>query len=142
MPRHPTTAAHRLADREAGFSVVEVIVAIFVLGMLSIGVLPLMVTALNASTTNRQIVNATGFADDQLATMRQRVGVAPTSTCAQISAIATELTVTRDDLKAVVTTAGCPEGTSRPGTVTVSARVTPTNSTRVLAELSTQILVS
>lgn len=143
MPRHPTTASHRLTDREAGFSVVEVIIAMMVLALISIGLMPLMMSAINGSATNRSIVRATSLATAQLATMRQRLGAAPTSTCTQITAIATELSIVQSGLKETMVSSSCPAPADRPETVTVTVTVTPTtNETQVLARLSTEILVS
>ncbi len=122
---------------------VEVIIAMLVLALISIGMLPLMMTAINASATNRSMVQATSLATAQLAAMRQRLGAAPTSTCAEITAIATELSVEQSGVKATVVSSSCPAATDRPETVTVTVTVTPAHdAAKVLTKLSTEILVN
>ncbi|WP_127475529.1 prepilin-type N-terminal cleavage/methylation domain-containing protein [Microbacterium sulfonylureivorans] len=53
-----------------GFSIVEVIVAMFLLMVLALAVLPLIIGATNTSVVNRDLVAATTFANAQVAPIK------------------------------------------------------------------------
>lgn len=53
-----------------GFSIVEVIIAMFLLMVLSLAVLPLIIGATSTSVVNRDLVAATTFANAQLAPVK------------------------------------------------------------------------
>jgi len=56
---------------DEGFSLVEVIIAMFLLGILALAVLPLIIGATRASVVNEDLAGATAFANAQLAEIRE-----------------------------------------------------------------------
>lgn len=69
-----------------GFSLVEVIIAMFLLAILSLAVLPLIIGATNTSVVNRDTAAATAFANSQLALLRDQYPLTATSgaTCSSL----------------------------------------------------------
>ncbi|MDN3496125.1 prepilin-type N-terminal cleavage/methylation domain-containing protein [Planococcus sp. APC 4015] len=129
-------------SRDHGFSLVEVIIAMFLLAVIALAVLPLTITAVRASVGNADLVAATTFANAQLAPIRDAFPQDPaeTTSCAVLRARATTATPgpAGSDLVAAITVSGCPA--AYPGsmnvTVTVSERGSP------LVTLPTRVLVS
>lgn len=64
---------------DEGFSLVEVIIAMFLLAVLSLAVLPLLIGATRLSVTNKDFVAANAFANAQLAALRDSYPLAPTN---------------------------------------------------------------
>lgn len=84
----------RMSKRsDDGFSLVEVVVAIFLLGLLSLGVLPLLIGGVRLSTENRTTVEATALAEAHLAALRAQFPTQPatTTTCADLQLAASVL---------------------------------------------------
>jgi len=138
MPRN----AH---GADGGFSIVEMVIAMFLLTVLALAILPLLIGAVRASSTNRAIVSATAFANAQLAPIRAAFPNTPTgaNTCTAVrSKAATGIAgPTGSSLKADITVGSCPA--AFPGTVmvTVSVYGSATPGT-ILASLPTKILVT
>ncbi|MCT9821610.1 type II secretion system GspH family protein [Microbacterium sp. W1N] len=133
-----------------GFSLVEVVIAMFVLMVLALAVLPLMIGATRLSVDNKDLAAANAFASSQLAAIREDfpIGATATTSCAALqtrkvplaSAVSdpagTGMAATVDVLDA------CPTSTTEYPT---SIRVTVTvrdSSSDVLVTLPTRIRVS
>ncbi|GAA5097101.1 hypothetical protein GCM10025760_30880 [Microbacterium yannicii] len=70
-PRHPAPAGRGVDDgQQAGFSLVEMIVAMFLLAVLALAVLPLLIGVTRSGAVNEQVVAANALAAGRLATMR------------------------------------------------------------------------
>lgn len=138
MTSHPTRTI--LAD-QAGVSIVEIVVAMFILAMMSIGVLPLMMGAVSASAGNRDLVAATSLANGQLATLEAAFPNASENSCAAVSAAAaTGITdPSGSGATADVVIGECPA--DYPGTVTVRIDAYRPDSTKPAVELTSEILV-
>ncbi|MET0295796.1 MAG: prepilin-type N-terminal cleavage/methylation domain-containing protein [Microbacterium sp.] len=128
--------------RDEGFSLVEVIIAMFLLAVIALAVLPLTITAVRASVGNADIVAATSFAHAQLAPIRDAFPQNPTSTtsCAVLRARATAGVPgpAGSGLLAGIAVGTCP--TVYPGSMTVTVTVSENGST--LVTLPTRVLVS
>ncbi|MBD7958089.1 type II secretion system protein [Microbacterium sp. Sa4CUA7] len=74
-----------------GFSLVEVIIALFLLAVISLAVLPMVVGAVRLSVDNKDLVAATAFGNSQLAVVRDAFPLAPLNptSCAGLQARAT-----------------------------------------------------
>lgn len=74
------------SQSDDGFSLVEVIIAMFLLAVLSLAVLPLIITATASSVVNRDVVEATAFANAQLAPIKAAFPTEPVSptSCASL----------------------------------------------------------
>lgn len=122
-----------------GFSLVEMIIAMFLLAVLSLAVLPLLISATALSVDNRDRVTATALADAHVSALRAQFPVQPATatTCAQLRDSASKL-VDADPLTVpnvvipsgytrTVTVASCPTGADagKPTAVLVTVRVTP-----------------
>lgn len=121
-----------------GFSLVEVIIAMFLLAVLSLAVLPLLVGATRLSVDNRDSVESTALADAHISALRAQFPVQPTTdtTCAQLSTAAALLVDTNPatlpnvvvptGYTRVVVVESCPTGAAlgKPAAILVSVRVT------------------
>ncbi len=129
---------------DGGFSIVELIIAMFLLAVLALALLPLLVGATRTSSVNKSLVASTTFANAQLAPIRAAFSNdSTTSSCANLGTYAKTGTVdtSGSGLQADVLVGACPA--AYPGTVTVSVKVyrTATPGT-VLALVPTKILVA
>lgn len=70
--------------RDDGFSLVEVVVAVFLLGLVSLAVLPLIVGVAALSVTNRDTASATGYAQAQIAAIRDEFPLGSSDSCATV----------------------------------------------------------
>lgn len=134
-------------QNQEGFSLVELIVAMFLLAILALAVLPLMITATKTSTVNRSLVAATTFANSQLAPIRTSYpNDSTTSSCAALrSAFVKTGTVdpAGTGLLADVAVSACPVAAALPGTVTVTVTVYRASApTPALVSLPTLVLVA
>lgn len=95
-----------------GFSLVEMIIAMFILAVISLAVLPLLIGAMQTSVVNRDHVEATTFANAQLAELRDGFPLeSSTTSCATLT------THARSAANAVVD----PAGTGMTATVEIAA---------------------
>lgn len=69
---------------EFGFSLVELVIAMLLLGLMAIGLLPLIVGTVQASSGNRSLVAATTFANAQLAELRAAFGNDIVRSCSEL----------------------------------------------------------
>lgn len=126
-----------------GFSLVEVIMAMFLLAVLALTVLPLIIGATQVSVSNRDLVAATTFANARLAPIKADFPndpATPTS-CATLRSTYASTAVpdpAGTGLTADVTIGACPA--AYPGTVTVTVRVVEDGTT--IVTVPTRIMVS
>ncbi|WP_434811682.1 type IV pilus modification PilV family protein [Microbacterium sp. bgisy189] len=132
-----------------GFSLVEVIIAMFLLMVIAVAVLPLMIGATRASVVNRDVVSATTFANSQLAPIKAAFPTESTSptSCAALRTRAVPAASAVSDPAgtghtATVAVASCPSGAaSYPTTVVVTVTVRAADGD-VLVTLPTRIPVA
>ncbi|MBD8023870.1 prepilin-type N-terminal cleavage/methylation domain-containing protein [Microbacterium gallinarum] len=137
-----------MSSREEGFSIVEAIIAMFLLMVLALAVLPLIAGATRASVTNTDLVAANTFANSELAAIKTgfSADLATSSRCSDLSAKSTPAGSGRSDpagsgLTAVIAVGACP-GTADayPATIPVTVSVRDASGAR-LTTLPTLILV-
>lgn len=124
----------RARAQDDGFGVIEVVVAMFLLGIIAVAVIPILVQGLRLSVTNAALATATQLANQQVEQVR---GV---SLCSGVTATTTTTTVRSISLKASRSVATCPA--TYPGTVSVSVSVTRTDTNAVLATANTLVFVT
>ncbi|RZI89212.1 MAG: prepilin-type N-terminal cleavage/methylation domain-containing protein [Microbacterium sp.] len=138
-----------------GFSLVEVVMAMFLLTLLALAVLPLFISATRMSVANRDSIEATALADAHLSALRAQFPPQPitATTCAGLVTAATRLVDTNPaTLPNITVPAGltrhvavesCPTGTAagKPAAVLVTVRISNAAGTN-LATLRTRIPVS
>ena len=133
---------------QSGFSIVEMIIAIFLLGVLALAVLPLLIGAVRLSTANTSLVSATAFANGQLAAIRAAFPSdprAPTSCAALADSGATGIADGAAPwLEADVLIGQCPgEASEYPTAVRVTVVVREeSRPDDTLVSLPTEVLVS
>ncbi len=136
-----------MSTRESGFSLVEVIIAMFLLMVLALAVLPLTISATRTSVVNRDLVAATAFASAQLAPIKAEFGIEGSATCSELAARATPTGGVISDpagtgLTATLEIGACPTDPSLyPATVAVTVEVRSAAG-RSLVAIPTLVLVS
>lgn len=132
----------RLGNGQAGVSVVEVVVAMFILAVMSVAVLPLMIGAVQASVANRDVVAANSLANAQLANLEVTFPNSSENSCADVAAMAASgiTDLSGSGATASITVGACPS--SYPGTVAVTVRAFRPNSTNPVVTLASAILVA
>jgi len=121
----PDPEAQRLV-RDRGFSMVEIVISIFLVGLLSLAVLPLILGLTQSSVANRGLLEATAFAKDELAKIEDDYPATPgagATSCTVLSARAANPPAIHPEngMEAVLTVGACP-GTY-PGSVPVKISV-------------------
>ena len=139
----------RPAADASGFSVVEVVIAMLILALMTLGLLPLMFRSVEASTDNQSLAVATSFANAQLAELRASFGNDSPRACSELVDPARPYLATAipgppgSGLLADRTAPASPCGGGAFDTVTVTVTVyhvdTPTHP---LVTLTSEILVS
>ena len=130
------TASDR-AHSDAGLTLVEIVVAMFVLAILAISLAPLLIMGMQASVRNATLAAATQFANDRINIADSRSPV-----CADVVATAgtDEMIDARNvTLRATTTVGSCPAGV---GTVTVSTVVIRTDTNEELATADSLVFVN
>lgn len=130
-----------------GFSLVELIIAMFFLALLSLAVLPLLIGAASSSVANRDQVKATSFATEQLASLRAAFPLDSASTCTALTARETNAASpiagpSGSGMTATIDVASCPTSTAAyPVSLSVTIRVFDSSGDE-LATLPTQFRVA
>lgn len=127
-------------ESDAGFSMIEVVVAMFVLMIFALALIPAFITGLRATASNTTLATASQLVGQQIDDARSR-----TATCAALQAYQAEAIAPVVDARGVSlqpkrTPVTCPA--SYPGTVTVKVTVSQTGSSTVLASATTYIFVT
>ena len=137
-----SASREQLGDGQAGVSLVEIVVAMFLFAVMSVAVLPLIVGAVQASATNRDLVAANSLANAQLATLTTSFPSSAENSCTAV--VAKSLTGILDPsgsgALASIAVGTCPS--SYPATVTVTVRAFRPNSTKAVIILTSAILVT
>jgi prepilin-type N-terminal cleavage/methylation domain-containing protein len=135
----------RTNSDESGFTLVEIVVAMLILALISIALLPLLITGVQQSSRSAAIASAVQLANSQMDIAR-----AQTASCSAITAMpavtVSAASVYRGVPLSVSKVIGtCPSpapSASAPGTISVTVTVTRTDTNVVLATASTLIYVT
>ncbi|MFC5928085.1 hypothetical protein D6T64_10280 [Cryobacterium melibiosiphilum] len=123
---------------EAGFGLIEIVVSLFLLGILAIAFLPLIVQSLQVSVVNASIATATQLVSDEIERARAQGTV-----CSALPASASSLSGIDSTLTVQRVRGACPAAPAGyPGVVSFDVSVVQSGSTTPLAEASTLIFVS
>jgi type II secretory pathway pseudopilin PulG len=137
-PRLTQPAPSGSRGHDSGFGVIEIIVSMFLLGIIAVALIPILVQGLRLSVSNTTLAAATQLANRQIEQVR---GI---SACSEVVAATTTSTVQGVVLQArrtIGTT--CPSSTtSYPITVKVSVNVTRTDTNAMLASANTLVFVT
>jgi type II secretory pathway pseudopilin PulG len=130
--------AERFRSSDAGLGLVEIVVAMFMLGILAISLAPLLIQGMQASVRNTTVAAGT-----QLASERVQVAKAASPVCADVLATAgvTSITDARGvGLEATTVAGSCPGGTGV-GTVSIEVTVVRTDTDETVASVATFVFV-
>jgi len=132
----------RLAlDKDFGFGVIEIVISMFLLGLLAAAFLPLLVQGLKQSAANATLATATQLANDQIELVRSA------TKCSELGLPATTTITTTVDPRnvtlSVVRTVGssCTPTDENPVNVPVEVTVTRTDTGSVLATARTLVFI-
>ncbi|HCG00692.1 MAG TPA: hypothetical protein DEV93_09130 [Chloroflexi bacterium] len=122
---------------DSGFGVIEVMVAMMLLAILTVAILPSLVSALRTSSTNATLATATGLVNQQMEDARSHVP----STCGSLAASDYTITDTRGVvLKVARTVPTCPLA-GYPRAISVTVQVTRLTTGAALSSASTLVFV-
>ena len=126
---------------DAGFSLVEVVIAMLLLMVIALAVLPLMITATQSSVSNREMAKANALASSTVAALRAQFPDQATATsCGSVRTVTGEADAETGLTTTITFPGGCPA--QYPGTVTVTVSVARTAAPGTpLGTVSTRILV-
>ncbi|MBC7724511.1 MAG: type II secretion system protein [Burkholderiaceae bacterium] len=123
-----------------GFGLVEIIVSMFLLGLLAVTFLPLLVQALRVTAVNDNLVAASQLVATRFEQLRA-VG----TDCADLKALAASPVPVSDvdghPLQTTVSAIQCPAAGAFPATVAVRVAVTDLAGSHVVVESSTLVFV-
>ena len=129
----------RSTESDEGLTLVEIVVAMFMLSIVLMAMLPLLITGVKASFENTTNATANQFVSEQL---QLAVGRGPNCTTVQALAGSTTQVDRRGISMTIATTVSgsCPAAGAS-GTITVSTTATRVDTGRVLAAASTLVFV-
>jgi type II secretory pathway pseudopilin PulG len=122
---------------DEGLGLVEIVVAMFVLAVLSLALLPLLIFGMQASARNTTLAAASQLANDRINIAQSRGPI-----CADVLVVAGDVTLVDPrgvELIATTTVGACPGGV---GTVAVSTDVVRTDTGDTVASADTLVFVS
>jgi type II secretory pathway pseudopilin PulG len=134
VEHHFTGLTRRTLD--SGFGIIEIVVAMFLLGLLAVAVVPILVQGLRLSATNSTLATATQLANQQIEQMRSQ------QSCGAIVAATTTVSTSGPSLTVSRTVSGTCPASGYPITVPVAVQVSRSDTGAVLASASTQVFVS
>jgi prepilin-type N-terminal cleavage/methylation domain-containing protein len=131
-----------IRDGQSGMSLVEVVIAMFILAVMSSAVLPLLIGGIQVSAVNRDAVAANAFANSQLAQLQASFPNSAENSCAAVTAAAASGVADPSGSGSVATIAvgECP--TSYPGVVRVTVTVFRPSATKATVTLTSALLVA
>lgn len=90
-------------ENERGFGVIEILVSMFLLGIIAIAFLPLLIQAMKTTQLNTTVATATQIVNEQLDAARAQIG-----SCATLSGYASAALIPTTDPRGVVLTPTVP----------------------------------
>ena len=133
-------SVRRPREDDDGFTLIEVVVAMFLLTILALGLIPSLVGALKASAQNSTIATASQLVGQQLDDARSRAATCGALQAYKIETIAPVVDARGVSLQSKRSSVVCPP--TYPGVATVSVYVTKSGKTAQLASATTYILVT
>lgn len=137
--------AVRPSVRDAGFSLIEIVVSMFILGLLAIALIPLLIQGIKQSAQSAAVASATQLVNSQLDLAR-----AQSPTCSGVIGAPSAPVGSASDYRGVplqltATTGACPTPvptTTAPGTISYTVKVVRLDTGKTLAQASTLIYVN
>ena len=122
---------------DRGIGIIEIVISMFILGLIATAFLPLLIQGLKQSAANATLATATQLANDQIELARSA------TTCADLTATNTTTVDPRDVPLLIATTLGsCAPSSENPASVPVSVTVTRTDTGTVLTKANTLVFIA
>jgi type II secretory pathway pseudopilin PulG len=140
------TAMNEMAHAETGFGVIEVVISMFLLGLMAIGFVPLLINSVRDTATNTTIATATQIVNQQIEGARAvRSPTATTPSCNDVTQFLSITLAPVVDPRGITlvpqwSSATCP--TTYPGVVRAQVSVKKLNESTPIASAVTMIFVS
>ena len=142
----PDSIVARPSSDDAGFSLIEIVVSMFILGLLALSLIPLLIQGIKQSAQSAAVASATQLVNSQLDLVRSPV----VSTCSGVIGAPSPSVGPPSAYRGVplqlTTTAGaCPTPvptTTTPSTMSYSVKVVRLDTGKTLAQASTLIYVN
>jgi type II secretory pathway pseudopilin PulG len=126
---------------EAGVSLVEIVIAMFILALMSVSVLPLLIGGVQTSVVNSGGVAANGLAESQLVSLQTEFPNSADSSCSQVALKAAKgIADPSSGATADIEVGACP--TTYPGVVSVTVLGYRPGSATPVVTLNSAILVT
>lgn len=134
---------------EHGFSLVEVVVTMFLVALMAVGILPLIIGLTQSSVTNRTLLAATSLANAELAKLQAAFPTDPSATSTSCTALrslqsAAPAVDSRNNLEARLTVGACPASAAAnyPSSVPVTVTVTQDGTTITVVESRFRVAIA
>lgn len=127
------------SGQEAGFSLVEIVVAMFILALVAVSLAPMLVSALKQTASNAIFTQATHLISQQMDAARTQAATCSALTAYANSTLPVTATAQGVTLNVVRNLGVCPS--SYPGTVRFTVSVSRTDTNGILASATTLIYV-
>jgi prepilin-type N-terminal cleavage/methylation domain-containing protein len=129
---------------DEGFTLIEIVVSMFILAVLAVALLPLLINGVNQSAQSAAVASATQLVNAQLADARNAGASCSAISSAMQPTVGTAAAYRGVPLKLTYSVGACPATptTTSPGTISVTATVTRTDTNATLATATTLIYVT
>jgi prepilin-type N-terminal cleavage/methylation domain-containing protein len=140
---HRRNRRHEAGDQ--GFTLIEIVVAMLILGVLSLALLPLLINGITISAKTASIASATQIVNTQLGLAGSQSPTCTAVLATPIVPVGAASAYRGVPLHLATTFGACPvpaPSTTTPGTISVTATVTRTDTHAVLSKATLLVLVS
>jgi len=141
----PDGTVARPSSDDSGFTLIEIVVSMFILGLLALSLIPLLIQGIKQSAQSAAVASATQLVNSQLDLAR-----AQSPTCSGVIGAPSPSVGPPSDYRGVplqltTTTGTCPTPTptmTAPGTISYTVKVVRLDTGKTLAQASTLIYVN
>ncbi|WP_349898774.1 type IV pilus modification PilV family protein [Parafrigoribacterium soli] len=141
----PESITPRPSSTDAGFSLIEIVVSMFILALLAMALIPLLIQGMKASAASAAVASATQLVNSQLDMARSQASTCSGLQGAPSVAVGAPSTYRGVPLQLNVTPVVCPTPAptaTNPSTVSYTVKVVRSDTGQTLATASTLIYVN
>ena len=141
----PDSVVVRPVSDDTGFSLVEIVVSMFILGLLALSLIPLLIQGIKQSAQSAAVASATQLVNSQLDLVRSQVSTCSGVIGAPSPSVGPPSAYRGVPLQLTTTAGACPTPvptTTTPSTMSYSVKVVRLDTGKTLAQASTLIYVN